>query len=100
MAKQDKAPRVAPRTLVYMPLPPDPDETESAGVKFKAYELTELPASKTFLADKFVTNAWFAPTLEEVDADRKATWHKARQAAAGAAKAKAESERLEQLAAK
>lgn len=77
-----------PRTLVYMPLPSDNDETESAGVKFRAYELVELPPSKAFLADKFASNAWFALTLDAVDPKRKEAWEKAREAQAIAEQAK------------
>lgn len=95
--KNDKP--AGPRTLVYMPLASDKDETESAGIQFKAYELTELPPGKAFLADRFAANPWFAQSLEAVDPQRMANWAKARRAAPDAAEAQADAERLHKAAA-
>jgi hypothetical protein len=83
-----------PRALVYMPLPADPDVTESAGITFPAYELVELPAGKAFLADRFASNPWFAASLDDVNAERKAKWQDHRGAQKGAKEAQVAADAL------
>lgn len=80
--------------IVYMPLPHDFDETEIAGVKFKAFEPTEVRDSRTVLIARLLGNPWFAKP-EDVPAERKAKWKAVRDAQAMAAQHRAFADKVE-----
>lgn len=70
--------------IVYMPDPDSPDETEVAGVKFTAYEPTDIDDSRLALITRLLGNPWFAQP-GDVSAARQAAWKAVRDAQAMAA---------------